>query len=71
MAARLLLPSAQGPFFALLIDLDGLCWTLDHYCIDDGLRLLLIMCYWTDRLVRCEVKNGKVLEKQAPHTSPE
>ena len=42
---------------------DGLRWTLDHCCIDDGLRRLLIMCYGADRLARCEAKKGKVREK--------
>jgi hypothetical protein len=45
---------------------DGLRWTLNHCCIDDGPRRLLIMCYGADRLARCEAKNGKVREKQAP-----
>jgi hypothetical protein len=27
---------------------------LDHCCIDDGLRRLLIMCYGADRLARCK-----------------
>jgi hypothetical protein len=34
--------------------------TLDHCCIDDLLRRLLIMCYEADRLARCEAKNCKV-----------
>ena len=45
---------------------DGLRWTLDHCCIDDGLRRLLIMCYGADRLARCEAKKGEVRKKQAP-----
>jgi hypothetical protein len=40
--------------------------TLDHCCIDDGLRRLLIMCYGADRLVRCEAKKGDVRKKHPP-----
>jgi hypothetical protein len=45
---------------------EGPRWTLDHCCINNGPRRLLIMCYGTDRLARCEAKNGKVRKKQAP-----
>jgi hypothetical protein len=45
---------------------DGLCWTLDSCCIDNGLRLLVVEFYGADRPARCEATSGKVLRKQAP-----
>ncbi len=41
---------------------------LDHCCIDDGLRLLLIMCYGADRLARCEQKKARC-EKNRLHNA--
>jgi hypothetical protein len=54
----------DGQIDSLLTDSDGPRWTIDHSCIDYGLRRLLIMCYGVARLARCEAKIGKVRTKE-------
>jgi hypothetical protein len=60
---------------------DGLRWTLDQCCIDDGLRQLCIICHGADRLACCEAKwawcekyslnNGSLASRPAsPLSSP-